>query len=478
MKTSTPSNRCKNLQVREGLSHAARAQFIKDLMPEAGLFEGVEWRVSPEPFQLDAATAQRIEKLGGHLHAFNRAANQLYLRSKKGQMPAWISDYLDRGKPEALVAFARMNRFKNDLPRVIRPDIILTDDGLIVSELDSVPGGIGLTGWLGQSYGRIGFDVIGGPCGMVKEFARMMRAAAGKDDPIIAIIVSDEAETYRPEMKWLSNGLKDEEGLTAFTIEPKQILFHEDGLAVMTEDRELRVDVVYRFFELFDLKNIPKAELVMYAAKKGTVVVTPPYKPHLEEKMWMALFQHPLLQDFWKSELGAEAYAELGRVFPKTWVLDNRPLPPHAVIPGFVHRGKPLQDWRALADASQKERELIVKISGFSEQAWGSRGVTFGQDVSGENWKQALQHALDSFPEHPHILQVYHRGKQVPIEYYDFARNEVRPMRARARLCPYYFSTGEESPRLGGILATVCPADKKILHGMPDAVMAPCMVAL
>jgi hypothetical protein len=28
--------------------------------------------------------------------------------------------------------------------------------------------------------------------------------------------------------------------------------------------------------------------------------------------------------------------------------------------------------------------------------------------------------------------------------------------------------------RLGGVLATVCPADKKILHGMPDAVMAPC----
>jgi hypothetical protein len=41
------------------------------------------------------------------------------------------------------------------------------------------------------------------------------------------------------------------------------------------------------------------------------------------------------------------------------------------------------------------------------------------------------------------------------------------------RLCPYYFVIGD-SVKLGGILATVCPADKKLLHGMSDAVMAPC----
>jgi hypothetical protein len=26
---------------------------------------------------------------------------------------------------------------------------------------------------------------------------------------------------------------------------------------------------------------------------------------------------------------------------------------------------------------------------------------------------------------------------------------------------------------LGGVLATICPADKKIIHGMSDAVMLP-----
>ena len=29
---------------------------------------------------------------------------------------------------------------------------------------------------------------------------------------------------------------------------------------------------------------------------------------------------------------------------------------------------------------------------------------------------------------------------------------------------------------LGGVLATICPADKKIIHGMTDAIFAPCSV--
>jgi hypothetical protein len=33
-----------------------------------------------------------------------------------------------------------------------------------------------------------------------------------------------------------------------------------------------------------------------------------------------------------------------------------------------------------------------------------------------------------------------------------------------------------ESVSLNGILATFCPADKKIIHGMRDAAMLPCRV--
>jgi hypothetical protein len=50
-------------------------------------------------------------------------------------------------------------------------------------------------------------------------------------------------------------------------------------------------------------------------------------------------------------------------------------------------------------------------------------------------------------------------------------------MRGRVRLCPYFF-VGEKSTTLGGALATICPDDKKLLHGMRDAILAPCSSAL
>jgi hypothetical protein len=45
-------------------------------------------------------------------------------------------------------------------------------------------------------------------------------------------------------------------------------------------------------------------------------------------------------------------------------------------------------------------------------------------------------------------------------------------MKGRARLSPYFF-VNDGKAALGGMLATACPADKKILHGMSDAVMVP-----
>ena len=45
-----------------------------------------------------------------------------------------------------------MKRFRDQLPAVIRPDIIPTQDGMVITELDSVPGGIGMTACLSALY--------------------------------------------------------------------------------------------------------------------------------------------------------------------------------------------------------------------------------------------------------------------------------------------------------------------------------------
>jgi hypothetical protein len=429
-----------------------RAQYVRDQMPAHGMFAGATWRISPEAFPLSQDLVTKLEALGPQLLAFYRACNVLYRHSVQGKLPHWIADYLDAAKPKELVELSRRDRFKSHVPRVIRPDVILGNDSFFISELDSIPGGIGLTGWLGKTYTELGDTVIGGPHGMMEGFDAILRAEAKSEEPLAVVVVSEEAASYRPEMEWLGQQI---------------------GFRVMRPEELTNLDktaVVYRFFELFDLPNIQNANALMEAAAQGQVAVTPPFKPQLEEKMLFAFLWMEQLRPFWREHLGDDNLTALRQVFPYTWIVDPTSLPPHAVIPELG-----IHDWREMAKFSQKQRELVLKISGFSEEAWGSRGVSIGHDLPATEWAEAIDYALDGFATHPFILQRFKNSKVFPSQYVDFEANELRTFDARARLCPYYFVVGDGA-KLGGILATVCPANKKILHGMPDAVMAPCRI--
>jgi hypothetical protein len=461
-----------------------RCLLINDLTPPGGLYTGEQrsvhersnapWRISPEPFWMPRPVLDHVEAVGRHLLKFYKACNLLYSQSVRGIQPTWVAEYLDQGKPEPVVSFGRMNRFKQHLPSVIRPDLIPIKGAMVATELDSVPGGIGFTASLAQRYGSLGYSIVGGADGLITGFADMIRSTAGHENPALGIVVSDEASDYRREMDWLGGEL-NRIGLRTGVVGPEEATFSEDGLRVPIDGVPTRIDVLYRFFELFDLKNIPKAELMLYAAKKGTVAMTPPAKAYLEEKLWMALFHHPVIEKFWITELGEETFIFLKTTFPKTWILDPRPLPPHAVIPGLEVHGYPIAAWDGLNRLGQKERALVVKPSGFSETAWGARGVSIGHDMSEETWREVLAKALEQFGSTPHILQEFHKGAQFGTDYYDFDADAVKRLSGRVRLCPYFFVIDGE-PRLSGILATICPPDKKVLHGMVDAIMAPCGV--
>ncbi|MEK7280033.1 MAG: hypothetical protein AAB090_05225 [Nitrospirota bacterium] len=430
------------------------------------------WRISPEPFWISEEDHSLLVKLGNALLSFYESSNRLYFESIDGKAPSWVAGYLDQGKPDAVISYGRMNRFRSHLPGVLRPDIILTDGGMIITELDSVPGGIGITGALCDIYSSLGFKVIGDNKGMVNGFARMVRSFAGKEDVSLAIIVSEESASYRKEMRWLASELM-RGGFSAYVIAPGDVIFTEDGLFLDTEGRKIRIEVVYRFFELFDLKNIPKSELIIYAAKKKKVLVTPPLKAFLEEKMLIALFHHPLLRSYWIGELGEEAFGILFSLFPRTWIMDQSVVPPYAVIPDLYIGGRPVSDWRAIGTGTQKERRFVIKPSGFSELAWGSRGVTVGHDLSEEEWSKGIDGALKSFPRNPYVLQEFHKGKIYESSYLDQATNSVMTMEGRVRLSPYYFVIDGKA-ELAGIMATICPKDKKLIHGMMDAVIVPC----
>ena len=429
---------------------ADRAQFIRAQLPEGGLFQGHEWRIAPAPFQLGAALAKDLETLGRVLLQFNRAVNRLYRLSAEGKQPAWIAALLDQGKPAELIAWQRDPAFKNELPRVIRPDLLLTESGVSITELDSVPGGIGLTAWMNRTYGHFA-AVLGGTDGMHRGFSGIFG-----DAPRVHIVVSEESAGYRPEMEWLAKEL----GGARFTLVDAAFDQCAEGAAV------------YRFFELFDLANVPAAKRLFELAAQQHIRLTPPPKPIFEEKLLFALLWNRNLRSYWRQELGESFLNRLLQLVPYTWVVDPAPLPPHAAIPELN-----LTDWQQLKILSQRDRELVLKVSGFSPEAWGARGVYVGNDLSSEEWSAAVEKAIGSFAHSPHVLQRFHKTKVVEAEYFDFDLGKAVRMPGRVRLCPYYFVHGEGDAartNLGGALATICPADKKLIHGMRDAILAPC----
>jgi hypothetical protein len=506
---------------------------IRSALAAQPLFEAKSWQLSPEAWPLTPDQVAELEAIGAACLEFHEALETLYLRSVAGKnllrnkplLAPWVADYLDRGKPRELVVHARDPKNRGVFPNVLRPDLLLTDDGFVLTELDSVPGGIGLTAFLNRLYAgeirnpnletrnkletrnseagvksasvaerlpvprgsesasatpetRNQSGVLGENDAMIRGFYDSLAALRPEAaNPVIALVVSDEAATYRPEMEWLELQLQLM-GKRVYCLRPDQVFPLGSGLYFDIEGNPEKIDIVYRFFELFDLANIRTAPFFFEAWKAGEVAIAPPMRPFQEEKLALALFHHHRLQEFWAESLGRRTLELLRQLIPPTWVLDAAPLPPGAVLDGPHIGGRPLHDWRELAGASQKERDLIIKISGYHETAWGARSVVLGSDCSRDEWQFGLDRALELAPTNLHVLQAYKKPRRVQHPVYRRPEKDGAPAVAtaeagRLRLCPYYFVV-EGRARLSGALATFCPPDKKIIHGMQDAALLPC----
>jgi len=476
-----------------------RLAAIRAAFPKEGLFAEKDWLLSPDAFPIERRFLAELEQLGHRLFVFQRACNQLYQLSVKGKQPSWIARYLDAGKPPELIEFSRRKEIREDIPRVIRPDLILTDEAYVIAEIDSVPGGIGLTAWLNRTYCQFDSEIIGDCDGMLDGFRSVL--PNGGD-----IVISQEAATYRPEMEWIAAQLNLRRSVAAVAdrgsdATPTTAGVSDSGYSwrvLAAEDYEPEDGRgVYRFFELFDLPNIPDIDKTLRANAEGRITITPPIKPYLEEKMWFALFWMQPLREFWRRELGEKYFIKLQEAIPYSWLLDPTPLPQHAVIPRLE-----IHDWREAAKFSQKDRDLLLKVSGFSPLGWGSRGIALGADLPHAEWEKRIENALATFEKSPTILQRFHKGRLFEHRYWDpggsvarsgdanenaasppnfsieqgTARSILKAMKGRVRLCPYFFVEADRV-KLRGALATIAPADKKLLHGMRDAIMVPTKVA-
>ncbi|MGE9268701.1 MAG: hypothetical protein ACQKBY_11440 [Verrucomicrobiales bacterium] len=407
-------------------------------LPVGGMFSERQWLWSPEPFELSAREKKQIGSLGHVLSKFQESCELIYRRSVKGSAPEWIAELLDTGKPTWLVDHQNEASQIEVRPRVIRPDLLLQEKGFALSELDAVPGGIGTLAWLNQRYEAAGFEVLGGAEGMIEGF-RSLLPEGGE------ILVSEESGDYRPEMEWLAGELG------------------EAWQVIAAEEWDDHGAEHYRFFELFDWEQIPRSRELAATGR-----VTPPFKPHFEEKMWLALLHNPSLRALWEETMRGSHLRRMKELVPYGWVVDPAPVPPHAALPRLD-----LASWAEVGELSQSQRRLVLKLSGFSELAWGAKSVLVGHDSSGKEWQEAVAQACADFEEQPWLMQEFAEARLVEHPYYDH-EGQLRTMNGRVRLCPYYFLDATQQVNLGGCLATIVPADKKKIHGMKDGILVPC----
>ncbi|MGF1678103.1 MAG: hypothetical protein ACFCUX_02795 [Candidatus Methylacidiphilales bacterium] len=405
---------------------------ILSSVPDHGFFQGKTWRWSAQPLLLSQGEIAQIEALGSRLAVFQKASNTLYRRSVKGSAPSWVAEWLERGKPDEVIRLGQEGESADAVPTLIRPDLMWTEDGFALTEIDSVPGGSGLTAWMQQVFTSEGHAVAGVP-----DMAQRLQSYFKDFD----ILISKEASDYQPELTWL----------------------YGSDRVFPAEEYVWSGAPVYRFFEMFDWMGLDRMRSGYSSGRR----VDAPLKAFLEEKLWLALFWLKPLERFWRQELGARYFADLREVIPRSWALIPAEVPPIAEIPGLG-----IQNWQDLMDFSQKERDLVLKISGFSPHAWGSRGVVVGSDMSSTDWRTAVQSALDYSDRHPHLLQPFRKGRVIQHAYWDIESGVERVMQGRVRLCPYFLAQGKRVELLG-IQASICPADKKLIHGMEDAVMVP-----
>jgi hypothetical protein len=90
-----------------------------------------------------------------------------------------------------------------------------------------------------------------------------------------------------------------------------------------------------------------------------------------------------------------------------------------------------------------------------------------------------VERAIALAPANLHVLQTYKKPRRLEHLIYESPKagspGVALAKPGRLRLCPYYFLVGGQA-RLAGALATFCPPDKKIIHGMQDAALLPCRI--
>lgn len=363
----------------------------------------INFRVTPTPLQLSKAQKEELTRIGHSTTQYFLAVQELSQREEE------VAQVLSKGKPEI---FANGN---NLCYLFIRPDIIMTADGMSICEIETSPFGLGLAHLLTQAYSLAGFETMAGPHELVNH---VHRQSANQG----TMVYSDKIQAFRGQLQFLVDHVFS-------GLERSWVLQH-----VQNHQDSLSLENLYRAFYLGEYLTDQLVKTLIDNTIAAQINITPSLTPHVEEKAILALIWDKRWSDFFNQQLGRSTCQHLLRVIPPTWVVGQE----RYFIPGLPNN---VATTAEVAGLHRVERELVLKPSGFSPASSWSLGVAFLHEKSQAKAKALLVQA-EQDRNAAHVVQKFTRGTKIALLYEDNKGTKLEQMQARIRLTPYYALDG------------------------------------
>jgi len=311
--------------------------------------------------------------------------------------------------------FKILSNIRQDNPNYIffRPDILLTEQGFKVCEVEFSPFGFPLTIFLEKAYNKIRRcqNMNSFSFNALEYFIETCKKRIASNHLIF--LFSSHTRRFSGQFFYLSEIVAKSPKCTHLKLKVNIDDFNIDP----------RVDH-YRCFYMYEeqvLKKISKNAL-------GTFLPGP--TPYYETKM-------PLVE-FWQNP---QVRAQLSTQSLK--ILDQM------ILPTYLIKGKApgenfpidLKNWEELGQLPAGQRMFVVKrVGGHQDSSW-ARSVIFLHKISGLATQQLLETALEESGQW--IIQPFIKSSKVIQRYYSPSDKKIVEMKGRIRITPYYsFSEG------------------------------------
>lgn len=377
--------------------------------------EKIPFLVGPQPLYLSSADGKEVERIGKDVVDFMRVADELY------HSEVDVKYLLDKGKPKIFQG-AGQSRYL-----FVRPDLLITNQGFSICEIETAPFGLALAELLNRAYRSAGFNTMVGD-GVLSQFLVKNTPSNG------TIAYSQKTSSYAGQLEFLAKELLSGNG-RLWQAEPADLALSRYNLNV------------YRGFYLHEyLSNLFVNSLVEGFLEGGGVVI-PSLTPHMEEKALLALVWDKRWESFLNNQLGGAAFQHLKQVIPPTWVIGQE----HFFAPGLPSG---VSSSEGLAALSKAKRKFVLKKSGFGSGSSWAEGVIFLQEKSTERARVLLSVVCED-TQSLYVVQEFRPSQERPMSY-EKDYHTITQMQARIRLTPYFSMIAGDEGRLVAIKATGC----------------------